>query len=441
MICPPAKRQRMISEFRKEQEEKLKLSTKKCLEQKKASTDVLESLPFYQRIEENGPSVANSAYNSWHIFNNEISSGSKQSGEEIKQKVVDMSRKNMSYDLQSKEWKCHESFPTSHSLGDSIVMDQFDRNVSRKEGISTQNRMNECYDQQSMFEAFDNLDNNDCVTFSDDEGFESDSHSSTDSLYDNAQMTSNFNSEDGDKSASTSSDATWSSTSSNALFIGQSKIRLNTFHLSSRYKTYIELATILSSINAPGHVYKSICNWAQKASEEDLQNPIQYRTLVTHLGKMSGLYETLPKTSILPLPSGNAIKITKFGFAAQLLSLLNDEDLMSPENLIFGDDIFKRFPTPTESVNDVHESMWYSRTQQELCKLSTDVLCPLIIYIDKTFVKGKGIEPISFTLGKEVRFILVHLLQFFYRLFYIQFSDKQEYSIDLLGIAPWHGET
>ena len=412
MRCPPAKRQRMISELRKEQEEKLKVSTKFFLEKKKAATDILESLPCYQRIEENGHSVANNAYNSWHIFNNEIRSGEKQSGEKIKQKVVDMSQKNMSFDLQSKEWKCHESFSTRHSFGDSIVMDQVDSNVSRKEGISTQNRMNECNGQQSMFDDFDDLDNNDCVTFSDDEGFESDSQSSTDSLYDNAQMSSNFNSENGDKSASTSSDTTWSSTSSNALFIGQSKIHLNTFHLSSRYKTYIELATILSSINAPGHVYKSIYNWAQKASEEDLQNPIQYKTLVTQLGKMSGLYETLPKTSILPLPSGNAIKITKFGFSAQLLSLLNDEDLMSPENLIFGDDIFKRFPTPTESVNDIHESMWYSRTQQDLCKRSTDVLCPLIIYIDKTFVKGKGIEPISFTLGKEVSFIFLTLLHF-----------------------------
>ena len=404
--CPPAKRQRKISELRKEQEKMLKVSRKKCLENKIASTDVLESLPFYQRIEEKGPSITNNAYNSWHIFQNERLSGTKPSGDQIKQNVVDMSRKNMSYDLKSKEWKC----PTNQFVGHCNPTDQFFSNDPQNNSLSMGDRMNECIDQQSMIEDFDNLDNNDVVTFSDDEGFDTDSQSSTDSLYDNAQKTSNFNSVDGETSVNASPDEAWSSTSRNALLIGQSKIRLNSFHLSSRYKTFIELATILSSINAPGHVYKSIYNWAQRASEEDLQNPIQYRTLIMHLGKMTGLYETLPKTSILPLPSGNAIKLTKFGFASQLLSLLNDEDLMSPENLIFGDDIFKRFPMPTVCVNDINESMWYSRTQRDVCKVSNDVLCPLIIYIDKTFVKGKGIEPISFTLGKSCRHFVETLI-------------------------------
>ena len=391
--CQPAKRQKKISSLRKEQEELLKLSSKKCLERNKASTDLLESLPMFKKVSKDLPNSTTNAYNGRQMFNN-VNGGTGESGVEITQNIVNMSRENMSFDLQSRNWISHAS-NASH---------QYVNNSQGYYDHSQKRRTDEFNGEKPCYNNFDNNyedEDNEFVTDYDDCS-ENSSQSSNDSLYNHIQEESNVNAMDEEKSGSSSRiNEVFCSTSPDALLIGQNKMGCDDhFHLSSRYKTYIELASILSSINAPGHVYKSIYKWAQRAPTEDLQNPIQFRTLVTQLGKGTGLYETLPKTSILPLPSGNAIKVTKFGFAAQLLSLLNDEDLMSPENLIFGDNIFKRYPTPTVEVNDINECRWYSRTQQDLCKVWNDVVVPLIIYIDKTFVKGKAIEPISFTLGK-----------------------------------------
>ena len=108
-----------------------------------------------------------------------------------------------------------------------------------------------------------------------------------------------------------------------------------------------------------------------------------------------------PKSFQVILPSLNAVKVTNFNFAAQLYSLLGDEELMREENLIYGKDIYFREDDHVAShqYGDINTGEWWLRTQRSLCRNAIDVLCPIIIYIDTTYVKSKAAEAISFTIG------------------------------------------
>ena len=172
------------------------------------------------------------------------------------------------------------------------------------------------------------------------------------------------------------------------------------YYYNSRQKTYMELSSILSSINAPNHVYNKIVKWATKSKPKDLLSPIAQRTLIKQLALNQGLEHTFPSTNFLSLPSGNAIKVTKFGFASQLLSLLTDERLMRPENLVNNGNLLeKRFPQ--EYVDDVDTGKWFLQTQDARCKRHNDILVPIIVFIDKTHVTASNnVEAISITLGK-----------------------------------------
>ena len=170
-------------------------------------------------------------------------------------------------------------------------------------------------------------------------------------------------------------------------------------HYSNKEKRYLELSSILSSINAPFHVYNKIIHWAQNTTAEELIYPISYKSLMKQVSVRTGLNETFPYQAILELPSGNFVKVTKFGFASQLKSLLCDKDLMNPKNLIRNGKFWEE-PEMLSHVNDIETSQWYRDTIRLKCVHMNDMLIPIIFFIDKTHVKSKAVEPISFTLGK-----------------------------------------
>ena len=277
------------------------------------------------------------------------------------QSIADMSSRNFVYDIHHQSWN-HDDQVNEHLNEDIVSINSIDTEISS------------CSSTDSLYD-----DRNVII--------EQDSNASV-------SRTNTNSNEDSTKITELSSQYCLLQPQSN---IGQAR-----YFLTPRHHAYIELASILTSINAPLHVYKSIYKWAQKTSTDVLNHPIQYRTLIKNLAYMTGLEGTFPKTSILPLPSGNMVKVTKFGFASQLLSVLEDKDLMRPENLIYGDNLFKRFHEPNDIADDIETSQWFIRTQNKLCKEDNDVLCPLIFYVDKTFSKGKAIEPIVMCLGESL---------------------------------------
>lgn len=172
-------------------------------------------------------------------------------------------------------------------------------------------------------------------------------------------------------------------------------------------KALLELASIVTSVNAPHYIYSDLVKWGKSFENGERHErilstkAISLEKLIKDTSRKFGIGNIFPQTNRLLLPSNNCVSVTTFDFAAQLHSLLTDDMLMQPENLIFGEDIFWRAPDHLSShvYDDVGSSVWYYQTQQKVCISPTDVLCPLILYIDKTYVRGKGVEPISFTLA------------------------------------------
>ena len=168
----------------------------------------------------------------------------------------------------------------------------------------------------------------------------------------------------------------------------------------------ISLVSILASVNAPYHVYDKILKWAKNIDLSVLKvKSISYRTLVYQTAEKYGLGSIFPSTKLLLLPSHNAVKVTTFSFLDQLYSLLSDPELMKPANLIYGDDIYKKAGEHGNNhcYNDIDTGDWFLRTQRSMCTDPGDVLCPIILYIDKTHINSNAAEPISFCLGIFVR--------------------------------------
>ena len=173
-------------------------------------------------------------------------------------------------------------------------------------------------------------------------------------------------------------------------------------YFSRDEKLCLQLAFILKSVNAPLHTYDKVMNWSKSIRTTDLTESIPLETLIQRTARRYGLEGTFPQSRPVLLPSGNHVPITKFCFVSQLFSLLSDETLMRSDNLIFGNDPLHRFEYHgnfDHVYNDIETSDWYLKTQRTYCGSKHDVLVPIIIFIDKTQVKGKNTEPISFTLG------------------------------------------
>ena len=169
----------------------------------------------------------------------------------------------------------------------------------------------------------------------------------------------------------------------------------------------LQLASIVTGVNAPHYLYKDLVAWGrdlESGNRDELvlrTKSISFHKLIKNTSEKYGIGNIFPQTQRLLLPSNNIVSVTRFDFGAQLYSLLTDQKLMQPENLIFGDDPHRRVPPPLQShvFNDVETSKWYYETQQKVCVSPNDVLIPLILYIDKTYVRGKGAEPISVCLA------------------------------------------
>ena len=143
----------------------------------------------------------------------------------------------------------------------------------------------------------------------------------------------------------------------------------------------------------PSRAYNEIIQWAQRSKPTDLLHPIGKKYLISKLAKEQGLRGTFPQ-----LPSGNTVKVTKLDFASQLMSILSEDALMMNENLIHGGNLIKR-AKHSDFRDDAETGTWFLKTQEARCKKSNDILCPIILYIDKTHIAAKGIEGISFCLG------------------------------------------
>jgi hypothetical protein len=111
------------------------------------------------------------------------------------------------------------------------------------------------------------------------------------------------------------------------------------------------------------------------------------------------------QTKIQLLYNAGSIEVTTIDIEHQsIYLLLTDKDLMSPENLLFPQN--KIFALPLdhpEVIDDVDTLLLHRAAYHRLVKHPQfEILCPLILYSNKTHLNSLGkltIEPVSFTLG------------------------------------------
>ena len=136
-------------------------------------------------------------------------------------------------------------------------------------------------------------------------------------------------------------------------------------------------------------------------------------------------FSLLPYESSIKLDNCNnaEVKISRFDFVSNVVSLLKDPSLMKFENTLYH---HKEFLDPVEhssnSFADVHTSDWFCESfkryklprhqhisnittingEQTNVKYQKIIMCPLIFFIDGVAIDSMGrksLEPVSFTLG------------------------------------------
>ena len=172
--------------------------------------------------------------------------------------------------------------------------------------------------------------------------------------------------------------------------------------LTAELKSQIELLAMLKAARAP---YSLFWKWAQSSTRT---------SVIKELCRRYNLARMNPSTFKVKLPAcGEVVELTTHDFLAQLLSLLTDPVLMRDENLLFyGDNPFVGIPPQHagHEMRDINDgSVFRLAHTVHVTAANRDLLVPIILFIDKTFVNQKGrltLEPVSFTLGifkKEVR--------------------------------------
>ena len=181
---------------------------------------------------------------------------------------------------------------------------------------------------------------------------------------------------------------------------------------NSEYKTNVDLLHILKTCNTPLYMFDKIMNWARKATWvhkfEFLATEISTREKFIESLKKQFDYSSLePTTFELTLPgSKSKVNMVLHDFKQCFYSLLSDSQLMDENNLLIDPDDIFGIPLSKQSqkyISDVNTGdAWRLAHKLYVKSDMSELLCPIIFFIDKTHTDLNGrlcIEQIRFTLG------------------------------------------
>ena len=180
------------------------------------------------------------------------------------------------------------------------------------------------------------------------------------------------------------------------------------FEQSGQYKCQVELLQLLKKAGASLLLYDELMQWSYRSSvvhKYSFKELPQSRTKI--MNKIIGEYNMegmLPKTIEFQLPNcKKMVKVTVHDIRQAIYSLLTDPEVMKDENLIFRDNPFEEPVHKPAHISDINDGQAYYMAFQTHVKVKgEDVLCPILLYIDKTHTDQHNIltlEPILITLG------------------------------------------
>ena len=195
----------------------------------------------------------------------------------------------------------------------------------------------------------------------------------------------------------------------------------------------LDLALLLRKTGAPLYLHDKIIDWVQHYSQEDekmwTENKFLHRKeLLTSLSETFDTKRRQP--TFVPVDLGDddlprVVDVPKFPFVDELLSLLHDKEVMDPDNIVEGYNLFtglvdgKEFwvhnsideadllaiPTPRDPdqiLGEVLHGTKFQMARQQFCTQENHMAVPLVFFYDKaTHDKSKAIStaPIMFTVA------------------------------------------
>lgn len=201
-------------------------------------------------------------------------------------------------------------------------------------------------------------------------------------------------------------------------------------------EVFINLLQLCDKLQVPLYGYDLILKWMHESFKKGYSFPTRPPSrikVMEHLHNMAGIPEyakPIVRTVHLSAPPQRnrggrvnnqpntvppTVNVVTFPFQAMFESLISDPILMQPDNLLFDpeNDIPVLLPSHPhdDDLGDINTGDWFKVAYEEL-KLSDSrqpsqteghvILCPLILFIDKTQVDKMSkwsLEPVLFTLG------------------------------------------
>jgi len=188
---------------------------------------------------------------------------------------------------------------------------------------------------------------------------------------------------------------------------------------SAEQKVHVELLQLLEQAEAPDYLFKEVIDWASRAQASNYNftpRLLTRNSVLSDLRQHFRMHNVRPEVSKVKLESVHVpLPIVSFDFKKQLLSLLTNTNLMQPENLVINEAIllpdgtidaapwFCQYQPSNGKLDEVLSGSWYSTTCEQLQVAPDIFVCPLIFYVDKTFIDPMrsrfNLEPLNFTLG------------------------------------------
>ena len=170
---------------------------------------------------------------------------------------------------------------------------------------------------------------------------------------------------------------------------------------------HLQLLSLCDQLHLPMYAFDAILDWGQQAYLQQYQfnlNVPSRTRIMDNLYKRFNMESIKPSTAIVQLEGGASANVVTFPFKEMFYSLLGDEDLMDPDNLLLPQDGPSPviLPNKTDALGDITSGSWYQEAYHNICLESNDFICPIILFIDKTHIDGLSrwtLEPVMFTLG------------------------------------------
>jgi hypothetical protein len=168
----------------------------------------------------------------------------------------------------------------------------------------------------------------------------------------------------------------------------------------------LQLLKLLRAIGAPNYAYGAVMDIFTDAIAAKVLSPgslfRQRETTIKHFANRFCLQKLYP-TTLMKHMNGRSYPVVLHDAEVMINSLLNST-LMVDENMLFPDmeNPFGPPPATVEIIGDVDTGKVYRSAYHELCTHPNDVLCPLIMYLDRICIDQHGrcsLEPAYATLG------------------------------------------